>query len=99
MSRKRPLSFKLSNWEIAEIYVQARRGVSVCALAETYGVSHTTIVCRIRDFEQAAREHGYKVNPIELSYDGVKEYTLAHYPRKKEKTLPRIATQESLLAD
>lgn len=49
----RHISEKLSDWEVAEMYIAYRRGVPKRELSERYGISGSTLNDTIRRFERA----------------------------------------------
>jgi hypothetical protein len=67
---------RLSGWEIAEAYVEARNGVSVKSLAPLYGCSPKYLVKCLRWFEDEARARGMNVEPIAINTgdDTVRKY-------------------------
>jgi hypothetical protein len=67
---------RLSWWEIAEAYVEARDGVSVKSLAPLYSCSPEYLVKCFRRFEDEALARGMKVEPIEINTgdDTIRKY-------------------------
>jgi hypothetical protein len=72
---------RLSWWEIAESYVEARDGVSVKSLAPLYGCSPEYLVKCFRRFEDEALARGMKVETIEITTgdDTIRKYWEAYH--------------------
>ena len=50
-----PLCKSLSNWEVAEMYQEYRRGVSAAELRRRYGLNNTSFKRIITRFEELGR--------------------------------------------